>query len=166
MGTGKTSVGQRLARQLGMTFLDMDDVIEQRENRPISRIFAEDGEPHFRVLERRLVRELAARTDLVIGAGGGIVLNPDNIRDFASTGLVVCLTAEPETILRRVAHETHRPLLAVEDKLERIRALLAKRRPLYDAIPCRIDTNDLTVDQVVDRVRGLYRHVPGSTDPA
>lgn len=157
MGTGKSSVGKGLAARLGLTFLDMDAMIEQREGKPISRIFAENGEPHFRALERALTQELAARTGLVIATGGGIVLNPDNPSDFASTGLVVCLQATPETILSRVQHETHRPLLASGDKMTKIRELLAKRQHLYDAIPHQIDTNDLTVDAVVARIAALYR---------
>ena len=120
MGTGKTSVGKLLAGKLGMSFVDMDDVIEKQEGKSISRIFAEDGEPHFRSLERKLVRELSLKKGLVIGAGGGVVLNHYNIKDFSSTGLVVCLTAEPETILERVAKDTNRPLLAEGNQLEKI----------------------------------------------
>jgi shikimate kinase len=156
MGTGKTAVGKALAARLGLTFVDMDAVIEQRAGKPITRLFAEDGEPAFRAMERQLVQELAGQHGLVIAAGGGIVLNPDNIRDFSGSGLVVCLQAAPETILRRVASETHRPLLPQRDKLERIRALLKARRPLYEAIPCRMDTTGFGVDEVADRIAALY----------
>ena len=156
MGTGKTSVGKRLAERLAMTFLDMDALIEQRERRPISRIFTEDGEPFFRALERKAVHELSARTGLVVATGGGIVLNADNIVDFSRTGLVVCLAATPETILRRVEHETHRPLLAGGDRLQKIRDLLARRQPLYDAIPDRVETDSLTVEQAVEAIVQLY----------
>jgi shikimate kinase len=157
MGTGKTSVGRRLADALGLEFLDMDHVIEQREGKPISRIFAEDGEPYFRVLERSLARELSARGGRVVATGGGIVLNPDNIRDFSPSGLVVCLLASPEAILARVEKETHRPLLACGDKLQKIRALLDSRLALYEAIPVRIDTDGLSAEQVANRVLALYR---------
>lgn len=157
MGTGKTSVGQALARRLGMEFLDMDSAIERRENKPVARIFSEHGEPFFRALERRLTEELSGRSGLVIATGGGIVLNPENIGDFSRTGLVVCLLATPETVVARVEKESHRPLLAVADKLGRIRELLEKRRPLYEAIPHRIDTSGLTVDEVADRILELDR---------
>jgi shikimate kinase len=161
MGTGKTSVGKAVAAQLGSTFVDMDDILEQRAGKPISRVFAEDGEPYFRARESELVKELAAQSGLVIATGGGIVLDPENVRIFAESGLVVCLWATPEEILRRVAHETHRPLLASGDKMERIATLLAKRRPLYEAIPCRVDTTQLSVAQVVQAVLAIfvqYRH--------
>ncbi len=160
MGTGKTTVGRILADRRAFAFLDMDNMIVEREGKPIPRIFAEKGEVYFRATERALVSELAARSGLVIATGGGIVLNPDNIADFSRTGLVVCLWAEPEAILRRVGHDTNRPLLACENKLGRIRELLAKRRPLYEAIPTRVDTTGLTPNDVSDRILTLYDATP------
>lgn len=156
MGTGKTTVGKRLAERLNMTFLDMDDVIEERQGKSIPRIFAEEGEPFFRSLERNLVHELSVKTGLVIGAGGGIVLNPDNIRDYSRTGLVICLSATPEIILERVAGETHRPLLAGGNKMKKIVDILESRRKFYNAIPCQVDTTELNIEQVVDRIIALY----------
>ena len=152
MGTGKTTVGQRLAARRGMTFTDMDSVIEAREGKAISRIFAEDGEPRFRALERALVQELAGRSGLVIGAGGGVVLNPQNVADYSRTGLVVCLSATPEVILRRVERESHRPLLEGDEKMQRIVKILAARKELYGAIPFQIDTTNLSPEEVADRV--------------
>lgn len=152
MGTGKSVTGRSLAMRLNREFVDMDSLIEAREGRPIPRIFAESGEPYFRALERALVGELAARRNLVIAPGGGIVLNPDNIRDFAATGHVICLRASPEMILKRVGGDANRPLLQTDDKLGRIRDLLAKRQPLYDAIPLQVETDGKTADQVADEI--------------
>ncbi|NQT94007.1 MAG: shikimate kinase [Lentisphaerae bacterium] len=160
MGTGKTSVGQLLARKLGMDFVDMDSLIEEREGKSIPRIFSKDGEPHFRTLERAIVRELAAREGLVIGTGGGIVLDEDNVGDLSRSGLVVCLLAEPEVILERVASDTNRPLLAGDDKMSKIMALLEQRRPLYEGIPNRVDTNGLNVEEVVERILAIYGSGP------
>jgi shikimate kinase len=157
MGTGKTSVGHVLAVRLGLTFVDMDAIIEEREARPITEIFATDGEPYFRTVERALVQELAARDGLVIGTGGGVVLNPDNIGDFSATGLVVCLQATPETILDRVMHDTTRPLLAGDDKMQKILGILEKRQHLYAALPHQVDTNGKTVDEVTEEICALYR---------
>ena len=158
MGTGKTTVGRMLAGRLRREFVDMDVLIEARERRPIPAIFRDSGEPYFRRLERALVRELAARRELVVAPGGGIVLDPGNLADFQRTGFVVCLDASPEAILRRVEHDAHRPLLAAPDKLGRIRELLAKRRPLYEAIPLRVDTSDLTSAEVVLGILDLFAH--------
>lgn len=159
MGTGKTTVGKRLAERLGLRFLDMDHIIEERAGKPISRIFAEEGEPHFRRLERDLAAELSRQAGLVIGCGGGVVLNPANVSDFTGSGLVVCLTADPETIFKRTARETHRPLLEEQNRMQRIVDLLEKRKALYAAIPNQIDTSVLAPDEVVRRIEELYRGV-------
>lgn len=156
MGTGKTTVGRILADALKLDFVDMDSIIEKRAGKPISTIFAQEGEPHFRALERALVRELAAGRNQVIATGGGIVLNPDNVRDFSATGLVVCLQATPETIYKRTAAATHRPLLEQDDKFARIVSILEKRRALYDAIPHRIDTSTRTPQSIAGEIMKLY----------
>ena len=152
MGTGKSTVGRLLAARLGMTFLDMDTLIEEREQKKISRIFADQGEPHFRALERSLARELSEEQGLVIAAGGGIVMNPENIADLSRAGLVVCLCATPEELLKRISGEGHRPLLEGDDKSARIIKILESRRQLYAAIPQQIDTTALSPDQVADRI--------------
>lgn len=156
MGTGKTAVGRLLAEKLGMAFVDMDDIIVERAGKSIPRIFAEDGEPHFRAMERRLVCDLASERGLVIGAGGGIVTNPDNVADFEASCLVVCLNATPEAILERVAEDTNRPLLAGDDKMARITDLLEARKHLYAAIEHQVDTTGLTVDEVAAQIVALY----------
>ncbi len=156
MGTGKTAVGQRLAETLGLVFTDMDDVIVERAGKSIPEIFADDGETRFREIERAVVQALAGRDGLVIATGGGVVLNPGNVSDLGRSGLLVCLQATPEVILSRVAHDTNRPLLAVDDKLGRIRALLAARQSLYDALPHQVDTTPLTQEGVVAQIVDLY----------
>jgi shikimate kinase len=154
MGAGKTTVGKALAARLQRDFVDMDVALETRAGKPIPRIFAEDGEPAFRRMERDLVVELSRQGNLVIAAGGGIVLNPDNIRDFSATGRVICLKAAADEILRRVSACSHRPLLEQGDKAERIRNLLQQRQHFYDAIPCQVDTTGKTVSEVVAEVLG------------
>ena len=159
MGAGKTTVGKALAERLQRDFVDMDIELEARAGKPIPRIFAEDGEPVFRRMERDLVKELSRRSNLVIAAGGGIVLNPDNIRDFSATGHVICLKAAPDEILRRVSGSNHRPLLEEGDKSGRIRKLLMARQPFYDAIPAQVDTTGKTVGEVVALV---LKKIPNS----
>ena len=86
MGTGKTAVGKMLAEKLHRSFVDMDALIEEQAGKSITRIFAEHGEPHFRAIETELVKKLSQQKEQVIAAGGGIVLNPENIRNFSQSG--------------------------------------------------------------------------------
>ena len=162
MGTGKSATGLVLARKLKYRLVDMDGVIERRAGKKISRIFAEDGEKEFRQYERVLVQELAGRRGLVVAAGGGVVLNPDNIRDFSRTGVVVCLRASPEAILRRVCGHAHRPLLEEGDKRQRIVDLLEQRQPLYDAISHQVDTTELSPEAAADAIMDIYAKAVGT----
>ncbi len=152
MGTGKSSAGRIIAGRLNMQFIDMDDEIVRREGCSIPDIFRDRGEPAFRALERALVTELAGKSNMVISTGGGIVLNPENIRDFSKTGRVFNLKASPEAILRRVEHDQNRPLLQGGDRLAKISELLAKRQPLYDAISQQIDTEGHSPSDTADAV--------------
>jgi shikimate kinase len=157
MGTGKTRIGRAVAERLGLEFVDMDDLIVDRAGKPIPEIFADDGEPHFRTIERQVVIDLSRESGRVIATGGGVVTNPDNIRDYDRDGLVICLSATPEVILSRVEHDTNRPLLYTDDKMGKIRSLLGSRQALYDAIPHQIDTSKLTPAAVVERIIELYQ---------
>ena len=159
MGTGKTSVGKILAARLGMIFVDMDDIIVERAGKSIPEIFAEDGEPHFRKIERNVAQDLSARTGLVVATGGGVVMDAGNMEDFYRSGTVICFSATPEAILERVAGDTNRPLLAGDaaEKMAKMMPLLEKRRPLYGAIPNQVDTSGLTVDEVVELAVELCR---------
>lgn len=154
MGSGKTTVGRLLAEQTSMPLIDMDTLIEERAGKSINNIFAQDGEPHFRALEREMVKELANQEGQIISTGGGIVLNPDNIADFEKSGLVVCLLADAETVLDRVRHDSSRPLLA-GDKETKILELLQSRKHLYGSIAHKIDTSgrpspEPTAQEIID----------------
>jgi shikimate kinase/3-dehydroquinate synthase len=155
MGTGKSIVGQEVARRLGWRFVDMDDVIVERAGKSIPRIFAEDGEPAFRRMESQVCADLSAQEGLVIATGGGALVDPDNRRVMMRGGTVVCLTADPDEILRRVGGDDNRPLLNVPDPRARVAELLAARRAAYQAIPWQIETTGLSVEEVAERVIAL-----------
>jgi shikimate kinase len=156
MGTGKSAVGRRIAPQLHLEFIDMDDLIESRQGRSISQIFTEQGEPAFRAIERDLAHELAPPQGRVIATGGGVVLNPENLHDFQAGGLVICLKATPEVIFQRVASNRRRPLLNTPNPFQSMVALLEQRRPFYEAIPQSIDTSSGSLNQIVSEIAGLY----------
>jgi shikimate kinase len=158
MGSGKTWVGKLLAERIGMPLLDMDSIIVERAGKSINEIFAEDGEPHFRQLERELVKELAQTEGNIISTGGGIVLNPDNIADFEKTGLVVCLLVDAESVLDRVRNDDTRPLLA-GDKEKAIVELLESRKALYESVTHKINTSGRPFPpvQTAEEIIELYR---------
>ena len=136
MGTGKTTVGRVLAQRLGRPFVDTDALIEERHG-PIPEIFAELGEDRFRELERAVATELSAQRGLVVSTGGRMLLDPVNAAALQSSGLVVCLVAPAEEILRRVSAVgvEDRPLLHVADPRARIIELLEERQSGYAAFP-------------------------------
>ena len=157
MGTGKSCVGQLVAEWLGRDFVDMDLLIEEREGCSISEIFATQGEPYFRALERGLCRGLAAQSDLVIATGGGALIDPVNREVMGCSGVLFCLRCSSDEILRRLARAEDRPLLDVQDRRRRIQALLAQRREVYARIPHQIETTGKTIEQVAEEVIRLTR---------
>ena len=133
--TGKTTLARLVAARLGWDWIDADTEIERRAGKPISRIFAEQGEPAFRDLEAGVIAELCRRDRLVLAAGGGAVMRPDNRRAIRAAGKVVWLVARPETILVRMTADAttpaRRPALSDRPALEEIIQLLAVREPIY-----------------------------------
>ncbi len=157
MGTGKTSVGREVARRLGREFLDMDALIEEQLGMSIAEVFAAHGESFFREQEGQLCRQLADRRGLVVATGGGALVAEENRMVLGTGSLLVCLTCEVDTLLRRLSHARDRPLLALPDRRQRINNLLAERREAYQRTSYQIDTTKLTVQEVGDRVLDLLR---------
>lgn len=152
MATGKTSVGKELAKRLKAKFLDMDDLIQEEQNMRIADIFTKKGEPHFRKLEKDLVKKISRKSGLVVSCGGGVVVDVDNLNSLKNSGLIVCLKADIETILERSKKVKFRPLLNVENPRARIEELLKKREPFYSQADYTIDTTNLAVGEAVDKI--------------
>ena len=159
MGTGKSTVGRILAARLGYKLVDVDHEIENEQGVTISQIFSDLGEPYFRMLERDMIKSLSSKEKLVVSAGGGAVIDPKNVEHMKMGGPVVCLTATPEEIFRRVGGSKHRPLLQAPDPMARIVELLAAREQYYMRADIVIDTSGLKPDKVADnileKVRGI-----------
>ena len=159
MGTGKTTVGQILARKLNREFIDMDAQIEERARMTIPQIFQRSGEDGFRALERQLVYELALRNGLVIATGGGALVHDEMRQTMIESGLVVCLNATKADIRERLAENQHRPLAAGWE------SLLEARQSAYNQIPFQIMTTGKTPEEIAGEIaaldRGaLYVHTP------
>jgi shikimate kinase len=142
-------------------------MIEEREKRTINEIFTDSGEEYFRDVEAGVIGEISAREGVVIDAGGGAVLSEENMANFKSGGIVICLKADPDIILTRTKKYKHRPLLNVPDPKRKILDLLNKRTPFYAKADHLIDTGKLTVRQAVDeivKIAGNEKIREGSND--
>lgn len=151
-GSGKSTIGRRLARALDVELLDTDAAIEQRTGRSIADIFATDGEPEFRRIEEDVVRAALADHDGVVSLGGGAVTSP-GVREALAGHTVVYLEIGAREGVRRTGGSTARPLLAGPDRAERYRDLMAQRIPLYRRVATiRVDTNRRNPGAVVRHI--------------
>jgi len=155
MGTGKTMAAKALARDMDKTYVSTDDLIEAREKKTIKDIFAENGEPYFRDVEKKVAKEISKKTDQIVDAGGGIVLDGENMKALREGGIIICLWADPAVIYQRTKQRAHRPLLNVEDPEKRIKELLNQRRRYYEKADFHIDTTDFDIDMIVDRIKRI-----------
>ncbi len=151
-GSGKSTIGRRLAKALGVGLLDTDVAIEERTGRTIADIFATDGEPEFRRIEEEVVRAALADHDGVLSLGGGAVTSP-GVRDALAGHTVVYLEIGAREGVRRTGGSAVRPLLAGPDRAEKYRALMAERAPLYRRVATiRVDTNRRNPGAVVRHI--------------
>jgi shikimate kinase len=152
MGTGKTEVGKELSRLLNMKLIDVDTEIEKSKNMTINEIFKQFGESRFREIETEMIRKLSEDKNCVISTGGGAVLKQENMDALRENGIVINLMATPETILKRTSNSDDRPLLQVENPLDRIKELLNFRRPFYEKADLMIDTEGKTPLQIAEEI--------------
>lgn len=158
MGSGKTSVGRRVAVRLGRPFLDSDAHVESLTGRTVREIFEHDGEPAFRLLEAEALADaLASSPPAVIAAAGGVVLDPGNRRRLSSGATVIWLRAEPAVLARRVRPGDHRPLLG-DDPLVALERMQQERRALYEEVADHaVEVGDRPLHQVVEEVLAVAR---------
>lgn len=132
MGAGKSAVARQLQKKLGIPLIEMDQEIADRQGMEIKKIFECYGEAYFRDLETNLLREIASDAPAVVSCGGGAVLREENTELMRKNGMIVLLTASPETIYERVRYGTNRPLLNGKMNVEAIRELMEERRAAYE----------------------------------
>ncbi|TBH17428.1 shikimate kinase [Thermus thermamylovorans] len=160
MGVGKSRIGRELARALLLHFIDLDRYIERRTGLSIPDVFRHLGEEAFRRMEKEAVRELIAKDFLVLSLGGGTFVDPENRALLLARGPVVALWASPKTILERATRRPgERPLLQVENPLERIRTLLEAREAIYREAHVHVSTDGRRVEEVVEEIlEKLWSH--------
>ncbi len=165
-GSGKSTVGSRLAARLRRRFVDTDDLIEERQGVPISDIVKSQGWDHFRKLERAVIEEISKGNNLVIAAGGGAVLDLDNVKALRQNGFIIWLKADQQTLLKRIqkdrASSTRRPTLTGKGTLEEIEETISQREPFYGkASEIQIDTSMLATEAVVESILTILRDREG-----
>ncbi|MBE2221090.1 MAG: shikimate kinase [Anaerolineae bacterium] len=158
MGTGKSTVGRLIAKQLAYDFVDTDEWIEAEDGRSIADIFREAGEAAFRQLERTAALTFAKMDGMVIATGGRLMLDEGNAAALMENGRVFCLVAEPEEIVARVSAGEKRPLLNVPDPAARVQELLNQRREAYGRFP-PISTTGKTPAEVAQEIVDEMREV-------
>lgn len=157
MGTGKSEVGKELSRVLGWQVIDIDTEIEKSQNMKITEIFKQFGEPRFRDLETEMIKNLSKNKNVIISTGGGAVLRQENMDALRESGVIICLTASPETILKRTSNNNDRPLLQAENPLKKIRELLEFRMPYYQKADIMIDTENKKPFEVAEEIIEIWK---------
>lgn len=160
MGTGKTAVSKKIANILNLEYVNMDSLIEADQKKSINQIFSKEGEQCFRNIEKRIVKEISQKDNLIIDCGGGVVLNEENIDNLKRNGIIICLRACEDVILKRTTLTGHRPLLNVENPKEKISQLLKFREPFYEKADFFIDTSNISINEVVKQAVDIIKNHP------
>lgn len=155
--TGKTSVGKRLSKRLGLAFYDSDAIIQEETGQTVQEIVDAGGWPAFRAEEKKIISRLALQDNCVIALGGGAVLDPENMAAMKVNGRVIWLTADIRTILERMARDeattAQRPPLNGRDRVLEATLVLEERTPLYEgAADLTIDTRNRDFNEIVEEI--------------
>ncbi|MBF0585522.1 shikimate kinase [Prosthecochloris sp. N3] len=167
-GSGKSTIGPLLANSLGFDFVDLDQEIEHAAGKSINRIFAEDGEAHFRELEATTLQQMTGKKELVVSLGGGVLQNDRSFSLIISTGTLVYLHSSPLVLAKRLSHKTDRPLmkghhgerLSREEIEQKILALLEQREPRYKTAQITVETDNKRIGSTVEELtRKIERYI-------
>jgi len=152
MGAGKTKIGTLLARALDLGFSDSDHVIETRAVKPITQIFAEEGEQAFRALERTVIEDLLSGPRQVIATGGGAVMTMETAKVIWARSLSIWLDADLDVLVERTARSDHRPLLKTGDPRKILGDLQSLRNPVYAQADIHIKSDHAPANVTLERV--------------
>ena len=160
MGSGKSSIGRRLAARLAVPFVDADGEIEEAAGMSIAEIFEQHGEPYFRAGEARVIARLLDHAPRVLATGGGAFMNRDTRAAIRQKGVSVWLQAELEVLMKRIKRRGDRPLLKTDDPAATLTALMAERYPVYAEADLTVLSRDVPHEAIVDEiVAALRQHI-------
>ncbi|WP_280768417.1 shikimate kinase [Salipaludibacillus daqingensis] len=154
MGSGKTTVGQELAKELGYEFKDLDAFIVESVEKTIPEIFTKYGEKGFRKLEKKALKELTVKSN-VVATGGGVIETEGTLGWMRNNGIAIFLDAPFDILYERIKEDKNRPLSSIGEK--ELLGRYEKRKPLYDQAPFAVDTNEKTVQQIVQEIHLLLK---------
>lgn len=153
MGTGKTSVSRVLKEMTKLPEIDMDKYIVEKENKSISDIFDQFGEDYFRKIETECLKEILENKGVIVSCGGGVVVKDENVAYMKDKGIIVLLTAKPETVYNRVKDCKDRPILNNNMNVEFIESLMEKRKDRYLSVAdIIIETDNKTVKEIASEI--------------
>ncbi len=153
MGCGKSHVGKALARDFGLPFYDSDSLIEKQQGKPITQIFADDGQAYFRELEKEVISDLLDSGFCIIATGGGSVTAPETLDMIKDASISIWLNPDVETIWERVKGDNSRPLLNCDNPRAKLEELLSARASLYAQSDIEVD-NSAGADAVIAEIKG------------
>jgi len=165
-GAGKSTVGRELAIRLGKIFLDTDGIIEARQSASINDIVQTYGWVHFRALEKSIIEKVSQKDNLIIAAGGGAVLDRENVIGLKKKGLMIWLKADPTILYKRIYQDPNtavrRPTLTGKGTMEEFHEVLASRISFYEeAADIQLDTSNLELEDVVQKVLSVIQEKRG-----
>ncbi len=152
MGTGKSMVGMAVAKKMGRKFIDIDKEIVRNSKMSINEIFEKYGEDRFRVLESEAIEKISSGDNLVIATGGGALIREENVTRLKKNGVLICLTASPKEILKRIGGDVSRPILNVVDKVATIERKLEERHRYYALSDISLDSEKGGVGEIAEGV--------------
>lgn len=152
MGAGKSAIGRRLAKRLGLDFVDADKEIEAAAGMSINEIFTEHGEDYFRDGERRVIARLLGGGPIVLATGGGAYMNEETRAEISEKGVSIWLNADLDILLERVSRRNTRPLLKTGDPREIMASLMDERYPVYARADVTVQSRDVAHEVIVEEI--------------
>ncbi|MCX8029780.1 MAG: shikimate kinase [Brevinematales bacterium] len=160
--TGKTTIGKELSRMTGWKLIDTDEEIEKSTGIKIKDIFEKYGESKFRDLESQVLKNISSQEQIIVSTGGGIILRNEN-REIIKRGLVILLYSSPETIIKRMTEESHRPALTDLPLEEEVRKTLSERDKLYNEIfHIKVYNENITISSILSLLKNCIPFITNS----
>ncbi len=156
MGVGKSTIGKKLAKRLGLPFVDIDKIIELKEKSTISDIFKKKGEGYFRKIEKKITLEKLKKNGLVISLGGGAILSAFVRKELKSSSISFWLDANLKDILPRLRNIRKRPLLDKENIEKLLYKIYSGRKKFYNESNFRIKCGSMKIEEIVTKIIKLY----------